>query len=62
MRASQTFEQVSKEAMKSLPLGKFKAELSKTLSNLVQIVHTSNEEVGKMIFRVPFKTTYFQVH
>lgn len=57
MRVSQTFEQVSKEAMKSLSVGKFKAELGKTLSNLVQIGHTLNEELGKMISRCPFETT-----
>lgn len=57
MRVSQTFEQVSKEAMKSLSVGIFKAELGKALTNLIQIGRSLNEELGKMISRGLFKAT-----
>lgn len=57
MRMSQTFEWVSEEAMKSLSVGIFKAELGKALSNLIQIGHTLNEELGKMVSRGLFKVT-----
>lgn len=57
IRVGQTFEQVSREAVKSSSVEIFKAELGEALSNLIQTGRTLNEELGKMVSRGPFKAT-----
>lgn len=62
MRASQAFDQVSRETVKSSSVEIFKAELGKALSNLISIGHTLSEELDKMVSRDSFKATWFQVY
>lgn len=47
MKVGQTFEQESREAVKSSSMEIFKAAFGKELSNMIQVSHTLNEEFGQ---------------